>query len=76
MSIGLLTQTESLDNGAITIDVAIVKIFKQSTALTYELGEAACCPVILVVLLQVLSEVLDAVSKESDLALCRTCVSC
>jgi len=70
----LLTETESLDDGTIAIDVAVVEVVKECTALTYELCQRASCTEVLVVLLQVLGEVLDAESEKCNLALCRTCV--
>ena len=50
----LLSQTESLDDGTIAIDVAVVEVVEQCTTLTYELGQCASCLEILVILLQVL----------------------
>lgn len=70
----LLTQTESLDDCTIAINVAVVKIVKKRTALAYELCKAACSLVILVVLLQVFGKVLDTESEKSNLALGRACV--
>ena len=52
----LLSQTESLDDGTIAIDVAVVEVVEQCTTLTYELGQCASCLEILVILLQVLCE--------------------
>lgn len=72
----LLSQTESLDDGTIAVDVAVVEIVKECTALTYELCQRAGCLEVLVVLLQVLCEVLDTISEKCNLALCRTCVCC
>lgn len=66
----LLTQTESLDDGTVAVDVAVVEVIKECAALAYELCEAACCLEILVITLQVLREVLDAEGEKSNLALC------
>lgn len=75
MAQSLSAQTESLDDGAIACDVAVVEIVEQSTTLTDEDGQRASCVVVLVVLLQVLGEVFDAIREQCNLALCATCVS-
>ncbi len=72
----LAAQSESLDDSAIARDVAVVEIVEQSAALTYELCQRTGCSVVLVVLLEVLGEVRDAVREERDLAFCRTRVCC
>ena len=72
----LLTKTEGLDNSTITIDVVIVEVLQQLAALTYEHGQRTGCVVILVILLQVLCQMRDAIAEESDLSLSRTSVLC
>ena len=66
----LLAQAESLDDGAVAVDVVDVEILQELAAASYHHGQRASCEVVLVVLLQVLGEVLDAVGEEGDLALC------
>ena len=68
----LLTQAESLDEFTITIDVLVVKILKELTTATYQLGQRTSGTEVLVVLLQVLGEVLNAISEQGYLALNRT----
>ena len=68
----LLTQAESLDEFTITIDVLVVKILKELTTATYQLGQRTSSTEVLVVLLQVLGEVLNAISEQGYLALNRT----
>ncbi len=66
----LLADAEFLlrDDGAIAVDVLADQIVEKTTTLTYEGLEGACCCVILVVVLQVGSEVLDTLGEEGDLA--------
>ncbi len=71
---GLLTQAEGLDDGTVAVDVVYIEILQQLAAAAYHHRQRAGCHVVLVVLLQVLSQVLDAVGEQSNLALCRTCV--
>ena len=66
----LLTKTEGLDDSTITIDIVIVEVLQQLTALTYEHSQRTGCVVILVILLQVLSQVRDTVREEGNLSLC------
>lgn len=70
----LLAETESLDDCAVAVDVLLLEVREETTALAYELHEGAVSGVILVVCLNVLCEVLDAVSEERNLALARACV--
>lgn len=65
----LLAETESLDDSAVAVDVLLLEVREETTTLTYELHEGAVGGIILVVSLNVLCEVLDAVSEESYLAL-------
>ena len=70
----LLTKTEGLDDSTITIDIVIVEILQQLTALTDKHCQRTGCVVVLVILLQVLCQVRDAIAEEGDLCLCRTSV--
>ena len=72
ISTGLLTQTESLHNGTIALNVLALQITQQTTTLTYETYERAVCHIVLVICLNVLCQVLDAVSEKCNLALART----
>lgn len=69
---GLLTQTELLHDGTVALDVTVVKIVEQGTTLTYKLGQRTSGDEILVISFHMLCEVLDAISEQCDLALCRT----
>ena len=72
----LLTQTECLDYGTIAINITVIQIFEQCTTLSNESRKRSCCHVILVMFLNVLGEMLDAISEQSYLALSRTSVCC
>ena len=73
--IDLLAKTESLYDSTIAIDIGVVEVLQQLTALTYEHSQRTSCVVVLVILLQVLSQVRDTVREEGDLCLCRTGIS-
>ena len=68
----LLTQAECLDEFTITIDVLVVEILQELTTATYQLGQRTSGTEVLVVLLQVLGEVLNAIGEQGYLALNRT----
>ena len=70
----LLTEAEGLNDSTITIDVVIVEILQQLAALSYEHRQRTGRVVVLVVLLQVLCQVRDAIAEEGNLGLCGTCV--
>ena len=72
----LLTETKSLDKLTVAVDVLILEVVEKGTTLTYEHCEAACSLVVLVVLLQMLCKMLDAVGEKGYLTLWRTGVSC
>ena len=70
----LLTQTQSLHDGTITIDIVDVEILQELTTATYQLGQRTGSHKILVVLLQMLGEVLDTIGEQCNLALCATSI--
>ena len=72
---GLLTQTQSLHNSTITIDIVGVEILQELTTATYQLCQRTSSNIVLVVLLQVLGEVLDTIREQCNLALSATSVS-
>ena len=75
MRSGLLTQTQSLHDSTITIDIVYVEILQQLTTTTYHLGQRTSGSIVLVILLQVLRQVLDTIGEQCDLALCATSIS-
>ena len=68
----LLAEAEGLDDGTIAVDVLVIEVLQQLTTLTYEHRQRTCCVVILVILLQVLCQVRDAIAEECNLCLCGT----
>ena len=60
----LLTQTQSLNNSTVAVDVALLQIVQKGTTLTYETSQGTLGAVVLAVLLHVLGEVLDAESEQ------------
>lgn len=67
----LFTDTKSLDECTITLDVLSLQVVKHRTTLTYECGKCTSGTYVLVVLLHVLRKVLDTEGEECNLALCR-----
>ena len=67
--VGSLAQAECLHDGTVAVDVVLIEVFQHLAATAYELGQRASGSEVLVVLLQVLGEVLDAVGEQRDLAL-------
>ena len=72
----LLTQTESLNDGAIACDVALFEVVEQCATLTDEAGESTLRAVVFAVLLHVLRQVGDAEAEQCDLTFCATRVGC
>ena len=66
---GLLTQTQSLDDSTIAIDIACLPVVQQCATLSDEAGKCAFRAVVLAVLLHVLGEVSNAEAEECNLAL-------
>ena len=71
----LLSQTESLNDGAVTLDVNLLKVTEKVSSVTYHLKKTAAAVVVALVLLQVLGEVVDSVCENRDLNLGRACVA-
>ena len=68
----LLAQTQSLDDGAVALNVTRLQIVEEATTLTYESREGTLSAMVLAVLLHVLGEVSDAAGEQGNLALCAT----
>ena len=52
----LLAEAKGLDDSTIAIDVAIVEVIEQCTALSYQLSQRTCGSIIFTVLLNVLRQ--------------------
>ena len=71
----LLTDTESCDDRTVSLDVDLDQIVEQRAALTDHLEQTATGVMVLLVDLEVLGEVVDSLSEQSDLNLGRTGVT-
>ena len=71
---GLLTQAERLDDSTVAVDVDVVEMLQQLAATAYHHGQRAGGVEVLVILLQVLRQVLDAIGEQGNLSLGRTSV--
>ena len=57
----LLTQAELLNDGTISVDVAVLQVVQQRAALTYQHCQGSFCTIIFSVELHVLSQVSNTV---------------
>jgi hypothetical protein len=71
----LSTQSKTLDERTVAVDVYALEVSEEATTLTYEKQQATTAVVVVLVLLEVLGEVLDALAKNSNLNLRRTGVT-
>ena len=71
----LLSDVKLFDNSAVTLDIDLHQIVKKVSSVTNHLEKTAAAVVILVVHLEVLGEGVDAIGKDRDLNLGRTCVT-
>jgi hypothetical protein len=65
----LAAQAEALEERTVAGDVNLLQVTKQATTLTYKKKKSTTAVVVVLVLREVLSEVLDALSQNSDLNL-------
>jgi hypothetical protein len=72
--VGLLTQTKSLDEVAVAVDVLSLQVSEQTTTLSHKLHKGAVSAMIFVVGLHVFGQVRDTVGEQSYLALARTSI--
>lgn len=70
----LLSDTQLRDAGTVTLNVLIHKVIKQTAALADHLQKSETTVVVLLVNLEVLCELVDALCKDCNLNLRRTCV--
>ena len=57
----LLAQAKSLNDGTVAIDIALLQVLQQAAALTYQHSQCSFSAIILLVDLQMLSQVRDTV---------------
>ena len=71
----LLSQAELADDRAVTLDVVLLQVVQQTSSVTNHLLQTAAAVEILLVSLEVLGQVSDAVGQDSNLYLGRTGVA-
>ena len=71
----LLSQAELADDRAVTLDVVLLQVVQQTSSVTNHLLQTAAAVEILLVSLEVLGQVSDAVGQDSNLYFGRTCVA-
>lgn len=67
--LSLLTDAEFADNVAVTIGVNLLQVIQEAAALAYEHEQTAARSVILLVGLEMLRQLSDALRKDGDLNL-------
>lgn len=72
---GLLTQSESLNDGTVALDVVLLQIVEKGATLTYQLGEGSGSTIVFTVHLEVLRQMGNTVGEQCYLALSGTGVS-
>ena len=70
----LLTEVQSLNDSTITLDIYLLQVLQQLTALTDHLQHRTLSAEVVTVVFEVLCKVADTVREQRDLALWRTCI--
>ena len=71
----LLTKAEFFDEGAISLNIRLLEVSEKVSSVTYHFEKSAVGVIVMRVLLDVLVQVVDAGSQNSDLDLRRTGVA-
>ncbi len=71
----LLSQAKLADDRAVTLDVVLLQVVQQTSSVTNHLLQTAAAVEVLLVSLEVLGQVSDAVGQDSNLYLGGTCVT-
>ena len=71
----LLSDVQLLDDSTVSLDVNLLEVTEEVSSVTYHLKKTTTAVEVLVVVLEVCVEVVDAVCEERDLNLRRTCVA-
>ena len=71
----LLSQAELANDRAVTLDIVLLQVVQQTSSVTDHLLQTAAAVEILLVSLEVLGQVSDAVGQDSNLYFGRTCVA-
>ena len=75
LPMNLLSDVQLLDDSSVSLDVCLLEVAKKVSSVTNHLKKAATAVEVLVVVLEVCVEVVDAVCEKRDLNLGRTCVA-
>ena len=70
----LLTEVQSLNDSTVTLDIYLLQVLQQLTALTDHLQHRTLSAEVVTVVFEVLCKVADTVREQRDLALWRTCI--
>ena len=71
----LLSDVQLLDDSSVSLDIGLLEVAKKVSSVTNHLKKSATAVEVLVVVLEVCVEVVDAVCENSDLNLGRACVA-
>ena len=71
----LLSDVQLLDDSTVSLDVNLLEVTEEVSSVTYHLKKTTTAVEVLVVVLEVCVEVVDAVCEKRDLNLGRTCVA-
>ena len=71
----LLSDVQLLDDSTVSLDISLLEVAKKVSSVTNHLKKTTTAVEVLVVVLEVCVEVVDAVCENSDLNLGRTCVA-
>ena len=71
----LLSDVQLLDDRTVAFNVNLLEVAQQVSSVADHLGQAATAVVVVMVVLEVLGQIVDAVGQNGDLNLGRTCVT-
>ena len=71
----LLSDVQLLDDSTVSLDVNLLEVTEEVSSVTYHLKKTTTAVEVLVVVLEVCVEVVDAVCEKRDLNLGRACVA-
>ena len=75
LPMNLLSDVQLLDDSSVSLDISLLEVAKKVSSVTNHLKKAATAVEVLVVVLEVRVEVVDAVCEKRDLNLGRACVA-
>jgi hypothetical protein len=75
LNVGLFPESETTNKSSVSFDICLSQILEKASSLSYHLEQTSSRMEVFVMLFEVLVQIIDPVSKDSDLHFWGTCIA-